>query len=121
MARADRRHRTRYMQGRSDGSRKGPAPNGYGQAVNEALDIKRKRVAFRAWHRGTRETDLMLGRFVDAHVAALSASELVDLEAVLDMPDPDLFAWITGTEPVPAASRSPMLLRIIAFHTNGTR
>ena len=57
---------------------------------------------FRAWHRGTRETDLILGRFADAHVAAFSDAELADFERLLDVPDPDIFAWVTGTEPVPA-------------------
>ncbi len=80
------------------------------------LDTRRKRLVFRAWHRGTRETDLILGRFADAHVAAFSDRELADFERLLEVPDPSIFVWVTGAEPVPREDASPVLDRLIAFH-----
>ena len=60
------------------------------------LDERRKRLLFRCWHRGTREMDLILGRFADAEIATLSEGELTQLEQLIEVPDPDLYAALTG-------------------------
>ena len=60
------------------------------------LDDRRKRLLFRCWHRGTREMDLILGRFADAEIAVLTDDELVQLERLIEVPDPDLYAALTG-------------------------
>jgi antitoxin CptB len=86
------------------------------EQARAALDTRRKRLAFRAWHRGTRETDLILGRFADAHLPSFSESEVAQFESLLDTPDPDIFNWVTGAEPVPDACASSILDRLIAFH-----
>lgn len=79
------------------------------------LEKTRKRLLFRAWHRGTKESDLILGRFADAHLAEMTADDLADFEQILDRIDPELMDWITGREPVPANLRSPVLDRLLAF------
>ena len=66
-----------------------------------ALDIRRKRLKFRAWHRGMREVDLLLGRFADAFLEGMDEEEVAQLEALLDVPDPEILAWITGEAAVP--------------------
>lgn len=86
--------------------------------LEDADAIRRRRLRFRAWHRGMREVDLILGRFADAHLDDLDANELAAFEALLDVPDPTLLAWVTGEEPVPEDQRSPFLTRLIAFHTD---
>jgi antitoxin CptB len=63
---------------------------------SEGLDDRRKRLLFRCWHRGTREMDLILGRFADAEIATLSENELGQLEYLMDVPDPDLYAALIG-------------------------
>jgi antitoxin CptB len=78
----------------------------------ESLDPRRRRLVFRAHHRGTKEADLMIGAFVARHVAGLTEAELDDLEAVLEYPDVDLADWLTGRQPVPPDCRSPMLDRM---------
>jgi len=55
---------------------------------------------FRCWHRGTREMDLILGRFADAAIASLSDDELDRLEHLIEVPDPDLYAALTGDKPL---------------------
>lgn len=67
----------------------------------DALDHHRRRVRYRSWHRGTREVDLMLGRFADAHLQALSEEQLDRFAALLTRPDPDIYDWIAGRAPVP--------------------
>jgi antitoxin CptB len=79
------------------------------------LDERRKRLLFRCWHRGTREMDLILGRFVDATIADLSDDELTQLERLLEVPDPDLYAALTGDKVLPAGFAGPLYERIKAF------
>jgi antitoxin CptB len=78
------------------------------------LDPRRRRLLFRARHRGTKEADLMIGGFVARNIAAFSDSELDELEAVLEHPDVDLADWLSGRRPVPADCACPMLARMIA-------
>jgi antitoxin CptB len=80
------------------------------------LDLRRRRALVRAWRRGTREMDLILGRFADAHIGALSDRDLAEFEALLDVPDPDVFAWVTGTAPPPADYATPLLRALVTFH-----
>ena len=61
-------------------------------------DIRRKRLLFRSWHRGTREADLILGSFAEANLAAFDEARLDRYEALLECPDADLFDWITGRD-----------------------
>jgi len=78
--------------------------------------VRRRRAKFRAWHRGMREVDLILGRFADAHLDGLGADDLASFEALLDVPDPEVLAWVLGEAPVPGERDTPLLRRLIAFH-----
>jgi antitoxin CptB len=66
------------------------------RSMTHLPDPRRKRLLFRSWHRGTRETDLVLGSFAEAHVARFDSDQLDRFEALLECPDADLFDWITG-------------------------
>jgi antitoxin CptB len=79
------------------------------------LDDRRKRLLFRCWHRGTREMDLILGRFADLTIASLTDDELAELEHLIEVPDPDLYAAMTGDKPLAAAYAGPLFDRIKAF------
>ncbi len=63
---------------------------------SDGLDERRKRLLFRCWHRGTREMDLILGRFADARIVDLTEHELSQFEELMEVPDPDLYAALTG-------------------------
>jgi antitoxin CptB len=77
------------------------------------LDTRRRRILFRATHRGTHENDLLVGGFVTARIAGMSEAELDALEAVLELPDPELADWLTGREPVPPEQETPMLRAMV--------
>jgi antitoxin CptB len=83
--------------------------------MTETLDIRRKRLLFRSWHRGTKETDLLVGSFAERHLAAFSATELDRYEALLDNDDGDLFDWITGRAPPPPECDDDILRRLRDF------
>ena len=84
------------------------------------LEPRRKRVLFRAWHRGLREMDLILGRFADATIAELSDAELDEYERLMEQPDPELYGWITGEMPVPRDYDTDLFRRLRAFHSAGS-
>jgi len=64
-------------------------------------ETRLKRLRFRAWHRGTKEADLLIGGFFDAHSTAWSEEEALLFEAMLEEQDVDIMAWAMGTAPVP--------------------
>ena len=70
-----------------------------------------KRLRFRAWHRGTKEADLMIGGFYDAHAEGWSDAEITWFEALMEEQDVDIMAWAMGTLPVPERWQGPMLER----------
>lgn len=74
-------------------------------------DLRLKRLRMRAWRRGTKEMDLILGPFADVHLAGLDAPTLDLFEAVLDENDQDLYLWVTGHPGAPEALR-PLLQHI---------
>ena len=82
---------------------------------SDGLDDRRKRLLFRCWHRGTREMDLILGRFADAEIARLSDAELHELERLIDVPDPDLFAALTGDKQLAPEYAGALFQRIKNF------
>jgi antitoxin CptB len=82
------------------------------------LDARRRRILTRAWRRGMRETDLILGRFADAHLAELLEEELSEFERLLDVRDQDLLGWITGEFATPPEYDTPFFRRLYAFHWN---
>jgi antitoxin CptB len=80
------------------------------------LDIRRRQILFRAWHRGTREMDLLMGRFADAALPGLSDAEIDAFERLIERPDGDLFGWIMGEAEAPPDVDTPMFRRLKAFH-----
>jgi antitoxin CptB len=85
--------------------------------TSAGLDERRRRLLFRSWRRGTREMDLIMGRFAEAVIGDLSDGEIIEFERISDAPDPDLYAWLTGKEPVPAELDSPVFRRLRDFFT----
>ena len=79
------------------------------------LDDRRKRLLFRCWHRGTREMDLILGRFADKEIAGLSGAEMTELERLIEVPDPDLYAALTGDKELHPAVAGTLFARLKTF------
>jgi antitoxin CptB len=85
--------------------------------TSAGLDERRRRLLFRSWRRGTREMDLILGRFAEAVIGELSEPEVAEFELLSDMQDPDLYAWLTGSQPVPAEYDLTVFRRLREFFT----
>ena len=83
---------------------------------SEGLDARRRRLLFRAWRRGVREMDLIIGRFADAHIEALDDAGLDDFERLIEAPNAALYSWVTGSEAVPADYDTAVLQSLRNFH-----
>jgi antitoxin CptB len=83
--------------------------------VSDTLEIRRKRLLYRSWHRGTREADLILGRFAAAHLPLFDEGRLDRWEALLECGDADLYDWVAGRRAVPAAHDHEVMRLLIAF------
>jgi antitoxin CptB len=85
--------------------------------VPAPTDIRRKRLLFRSWHRGTREADLILGRFAESHLAGFDGAQLDRYEALLECDDADLFDWVSGRAAPPAAHDDDVMRLLLAFRS----
>ena len=84
---------------------------------SEGLDVRRRKILFRAWHRGMREMDLIMGGFADQTIDGLSEAELAEFETLMTLPDGELLAWLTGESPVPAPYDGSLFRRLRAFRS----
>jgi antitoxin CptB len=83
---------------------------------SEGLDVRRRRLLFRAWRRGVREMDLIVGRFADTAIDKFDDAGLDDFERLIEAPNSDLYAWVVGSDAVPAAYDTAVLAQLRAFH-----
>lgn len=84
------------------------------------LSARRRKALFRAWHRGMRETDLLLGTFADREIATLDDADLARFEALLNQTDADVLNWVTGKTAIPAEFDTAMFERLRAFNPAST-
>lgn len=83
----------------------------------DALEHLRKKLIFRSWHRGTREMDLMMGKFADAMLPNYKAEQLHAYEELMHENDPDIYNWITLQEALPEHVQGNTALKeLIAFY-----
>ncbi len=88
------------------------------QISSADLDPRRRKALYRAWHRGMREMDLIMGAFADAEIAEMSDADLTGFEALIEAQDQDMLNWMTDKTPVPDAFDTPVFRRMKAFHTH---
>lgn len=78
-------------------------------------ETRRKKLRFRAWRRGFREMDLLMGNFADETLPGLDETALDEFERLLGIPDWEVYAWLIGQKPVPDNHKGPVLDQLIAF------
>jgi antitoxin CptB len=86
------------------------------ERTSDGLDPRRRRLLFRAWRRGVRETDLIVGRFADAYIDRLDDAALDDFERLIEVPNAELYAWVVDAAQVPEEFRTGVLAKLRAFH-----
>jgi antitoxin CptB len=85
--------------------------------AGEDSAMRLRRLRYRAWHRGTKEMDLLLGPYADARLAAMDGAELDRFETLLEELDTDLLAWLMGQEPAPTDADHDLLADLLKFRT----
>jgi antitoxin CptB len=80
--------------------------------TSAALNERRRRILFRAWRRGVREMDLIMGRFADAHLPTMNEDEVAEFERLLDVPDTQALGWIMGAGSPPREFMTPLFARL---------
>jgi antitoxin CptB len=83
--------------------------------ATDHIETTRKRLLWRATHRGIKEMDILVGGYASRQLAQMSEAELLHFAELLELPDQDLLRWATGLEPVPEALQSPMLEAMLNF------
>ncbi len=84
--------------------------------MDASLDNRRKRILYRATHRGTKEADFVVGGFFRDAVATLADTKLDEADALLDVPDPDLMDWLMGRLPVPETWNGTLFDDLLAHY-----
>lgn len=89
----------------------------------ESLDTWRRRLLWRACHRGMRELDLLLGTFAREQLSTMGVEAMAELEKLLALPDGDLLDWIIGRRPVPNPYQGEIIeaLKTLRFGPSGAR
>lgn len=85
--------------------------------AGEDLSMRLRRLRYRAWHRGTKEMDLLLGPYADARLGAMEVADLDRFETLLEEADTDLLKWLMGQEPTPADADAELLADLLRFRT----
>ena len=87
--------------------------------MTDDIEIRRRRAAYRACHRGTKEMDLILGRFAEAKLPRMTLRELEDFERLLALPDPLLTQWFSQREKPEEAEFAALIGALRAYHGLG--
>ena len=83
---------------------------------SDGLDVRRRKLLFRAWRRGVREMDLIVGRFADSFIGTLDEGALDDFERLIEVPNDTLYAWVVGSGSIPMEYDNTVLSELIGFH-----
>ncbi len=87
-----------------------------GQKENsDPLEARKRRLIYRATHRGTFEADIILGNFANLYVSKMTHSEIEEFEHIMDLADTDLMLWLTGFEPIPKNVNSSLFQLLYQF------
>jgi antitoxin CptB len=80
-----------------------------------SMDVRRRKLTFRAWRRGFREMDLLMGSFAEQHIQDMNDAALDEFERLLDQPDWEVYGWLMGQKPPPEDQTGPVLDQLMAF------
>lgn len=83
--------------------------------MSEDPHTKRKRLRYRSWHCGTKELDLLLGRFAEIHLDQFDDGDIALYEEILESNEHDIYGWISGRLAVPAELDNHVMAAILAF------
>jgi antitoxin CptB len=84
--------------------------------MTDDMEIRRRRAAYRASHRGTKEMDFILGRYAEVHLGGMTAGELDDFERLIGQPDPVLTDWFSLASAADDAALAALIAALRKYH-----
>ena len=82
------------------------------------IETRRKRVLYRAWHRGTRELDMLIGRFAERHIESMDHDRLDQFERLMEASEPELMAWLSKRDALPEWVAPSLIEDMRTFHAS---
>jgi antitoxin CptB len=79
-------------------------------------EARLKKLSFRAWRRGFKEADIILGHFADDRLPTMSDAQLDLFEVLLEVPDQDLYGWIIERDPTPIEYQSEIMSELNSYY-----
>ncbi len=89
--------------------------------MQEDPAVRRKRLKYRSWHRGTKELDLVIGGFAEAHLDGMSEAEIDMFEAIINENEFDIYNWLARHLEVPARHRNPVMELLLAYRLSAAK
>lgn len=87
--------------------------------MSDDIEVRRRRAGWRAGHRGTKELDLLVGRFALERLPTMAGGDLDRFERFLDVTDPELQSWLLAPVPAADAEFADVVAEIRKFHGLG--
>lgn len=88
--------------------------------MQEELEMRRRRLSYRARHRGTKELDLFVGNFAERHLHSFDGGQIDRFEAILEQDEHDIYRWLTGQDPVPPEHDNDVMALLLNFDFAGS-
>ena len=85
------------------------------------FEITRRRLLWRATHRGIKEMDLIVGGYAQDHLSSMTGAELTDFAEILEIPDQQLLSWVMNQEALPPERDSPLLRAVLNYQPQVTK
>jgi len=83
---------------------------------SEAREARLRKLSFRAWRRGFKEADIILGNFADDRLPGMTDAQLDIFEVLLEVPDQDLYGWIIERDPTPVEHQSEIMTELNSYY-----
>ena len=83
---------------------------------SEAREARLRKLSFRAWRRGFKEADIILGNFADDRLSGMTDAQLDIFEVLLEVPDQDLYGWIIERDPTPVEHQSEIMTELNSYY-----
>ena len=83
---------------------------------DDVRQARLRKLSFRAWRRGFKEADIILGHFADDNLSTMNDADLDIFERLLDVEDQDLYGWIIERDPAPEEYQTEILKRLNSFY-----
>ena len=87
----------------------------HNSVIQETVEIRRKRLRYHSWHRGTKELDLVLGQFAEKHLPNMDEPDLDLYEAIINENEHDIYAWLARRETIPPEHDHHIMEMILDF------